>query len=185
MVRYLGMVQSAVAMIPILKGEFSQDGVLNKFAKALEVTTNFLYFCAIVDPDAHLTSDAQINSLKALTLIDSGAIGVFMHSTFAKQCKAVVQCKVTPREVHVIDGRVINSSLITHQAQVELIIGSHREILLADITNNDKYACILGMPWLICYDPTICWSQKKVLFDSPYCRYNCLDQELQENPNTD
>ena len=34
-----------------------------------------------------------------------------------------------------IDGRMINLSLITHKAQVELIIGNHWEISLADITN--------------------------------------------------
>ena len=134
----------------------------------------------LLNSDAHLTLDAQIDSLKALTLVILGAIGVFMHPTFAKQCKAVVRRKVTPREVWVIDGRVINSSLIAHQVQVELVIRSHKKILLADITNTGRYACILGTSRLICHDPTISWSQRKVLFDSPYCRHNCLGQQLQE-----
>ena len=43
-----------------------------------------------------------------------------------------------------IDERVINSGLITHQAQVELVIGGHRKILLANITNIGRYACILA-----------------------------------------
>ena len=184
MVQYPGMVQSAIVVIPIPKGEFFQDSVFTKSAKALDVTTGFLYLCATVNPDVHLTLDAQVNSLKALTLVNSKATGVFMHPTFIKQCKAVIRCKVTPREVWVIDRRVINSGLITHQAQVELVIGSHSKILLADITNIGWYACILGTPWLICHNPTIRWSQRKVLFDSLYCRHNCLDQQLQEIPVT-
>ena len=136
------MVQNAAATIPIPKGKFFQDNVLTRIANASKVTINSLYLKATIDSDAHLTLDAQINSLKALTLVDSGATGVFMHPTFAKQCKAMVQCKVTPRENRVIDGRVINSGLITHQAQVELVIGNHKEILLADITNTCLYACI-------------------------------------------
>ena len=78
------MVQSVVAMIPIPKGEFFQDSALTKLTKALEVTTDSVYLHATIDPDAHLTLDAQLNSLKALTLVDSGATGVFMHPTFAK-----------------------------------------------------------------------------------------------------
>ena len=90
MVQYPCMVQSATTMIPIPKGEFFQDGALTKFAKAPEVTIDFLYLRATIDPNAHLTLDAQINSLKALTLINLEATGLFMHPTSAKQCKAVV-----------------------------------------------------------------------------------------------
>ena len=96
MVQYPSMVQSATTTIPIPKGELFQDSTLIKFTKVLEVTTNSLYLRAIVDLDAHLTLDAQINSLKALTLVDSRATGVFMQPPFAKQCKAEVWREVTP-----------------------------------------------------------------------------------------
>ena len=154
-VQYLSMVQNATTTIPIPKGEFFQDSALINFTKAPELTTNSLYLRVTVDPNAHLILDTQINSLKALTLVNSGATGVFMHSTFVKQCKVVVQHKVTPQEVWLIDGRIINLGLITHQAQVELVIGGHKEILLADITNTGWYACILDTPWLTSYDPII------------------------------
>lgn len=127
-----------------------------------------------MDPGAHLTLNAKINDLEALTLVDSGATGVFMHPTFALKCNAIIQTKKVPREVRVIDGRVINSGLITHEAQVELVIGDHRETLVADITNVGRYACILGTPWLTRHDPTIRWSRREVLFDSSYCQKNCV-----------
>lgn len=111
------------------------------------------------DPGAHLTLHAIINSCKAFILIDSGATGIFMHPKFVETCKAITHLKDNPREVRVIDGRVIDSGLITHQAQVELFIGNHHEMLLAEITNTGHYDCILGMPWLVRHDPIICWSQ--------------------------
>lgn len=42
-----------------------------------------LYLRTTIDPKAHLMLKAQINSLAIVTLIDSGAIGVFMHPNFA------------------------------------------------------------------------------------------------------
>jgi predicted aspartyl protease len=43
---------------------------------------------ATIDPETHLILNAQINLLSAITLVDSGATGVFMHSKFAQECNA-------------------------------------------------------------------------------------------------
>lgn len=135
-----------------------------------------LYLRATTDPEAQLTLNAQINFLAAITLVDSGATGIFMHPDFAQECRAEIKPKVAPREVRVIDGRMINSGLITHEAKVELRVGDHKELLVADITNTGRYPCILGMPWLVRHDPTIWWSRKEVRFESAYCQGVCLSQ---------
>lgn len=127
-----------------------------------------------MDPGVHLTLNATINSLPATTLVDSGATGVFIHPLFARKCHAEIRPKLVPREVRVIDGRIINSGLITHEAVVELQVENHHERLTADITNTGRYPCILGTPWLVRHDPTIRWSKGEVLFDSTYCGENCL-----------
>ena len=124
--------------------------------------------------EKHLTMNVHMNKVSAVALVDSGATGVFMHPDFAKHCNATIRLKATPREVRVIDGRVISSGLITHEATVDLTVGDHQEKLLADITNTGRYNCILGIPWLVRHDPTIRWSQQKVLFDSLYCRHTCF-----------
>ena len=62
--------------------------------------------------------DAKINPLAALTLVDSGATGVFMHHDFAAQCNALIRPRNVSKEVRVIDGMMINSGLITHQVEV-------------------------------------------------------------------
>lgn len=124
--------------------------------------------------------NVHMNNVSAVALVDSGATGVFMHPDFAKRCNATIRLKATPREVRVIDGRVISSGLITHEATVDLAVGGHQEKLLADITNTGRYNCILGIPWLARHDPTIRWSQRKVLFDSLYCQHTCFSGLLQE-----
>ena len=134
---------------------------------------------ATINPETHLTLNAQINLLPAITLVDSGATGVFLHPKFAQECKADIRIKSTPRVVRVIDGRIIDSGLITHEATVELMVGNHCETLVADITNTGRYHCILGTPWLVRHDPTIWWSQKKVLFESAHCQQSCVFQPLE------
>ena len=57
--------------------------------------------------------------------MDSGTTGLFMHPKFPQDCKAEIKTKMVPREVRVIDGRIINSGLITHKATIELKIGNH------------------------------------------------------------
>ena len=137
------------------------------------------------DPGAHLTLHAIINSCKAFILIDSGAIGIFMHPKFVETCKAITHLKDNPREVRVIDGRVIDSGLITHQAQVELFIGNHHEMLLAEINNTGHYDCILGMPWLVRHDPIICWSQRQVILASSFCEKHCFNDQFHEPGSLD
>ena len=58
-----------------------------------------------------------------------------MHPKSAQDCQATIKAKEVPREVRVIDGKVINSELITHDAIVELKVENHQETLIVDITN--------------------------------------------------
>lgn len=101
-------------MIPIPRGGLFQNSPLIELSKAQEVVSDSFYLRATIDPNAHLALDARINFLAPLALVDSGATGVFMHPTCAAQCNAVIRPKVMPREVQVIDERVINLGLITH-----------------------------------------------------------------------
>ena len=41
------------------------------------------------------------------------------------KCNAILQLKVAPQEVKVIDGQMINSRFITHKTTLEVVIGDH------------------------------------------------------------
>ena len=182
-IRYPGTLRTAAATISKEKLKESphqlKPRALNILSPILEVPEPIhsltpLYLHATIDPKVHLTLNAQINSQAATALVDSRATGIFMNSKFAQDFQAMIKAKEVPREVRVIDGKVINSGLITHEAIVELKVGNHRETLIADITNTRRYPCVLGTPWLVCHDPTIWWSKGEVLFDPPYCHQTCL-----------
>lgn len=158
----------------------SQENNLHGGSPTTEL--GLLYLRATVDAEAHLTLEAEVNSVAAVMLVDSGATGVFIHPNFAQLCNAKVKPKSIPREVRVIDGRVINSGLITQEAIIEVKIGDHYETLVADITNTGRYSCILGIPWLSHHDPMIRWSQRCVIFESPYCQKNCKGHEKTNQP---
>ena len=134
------------------------------------------YLRATLNPRAHLLLKAKINGMAALAFVDSGATRIFLHLQFVQECGAVVSPREYSHEVRVIDGRVINSSLITHEVSIQLMIGDHCKILVVDITNTGKYSCILGTPWLVCHDPTIRWSCRDVQFDSSFCQEQCIQQ---------
>ena len=131
---YPGTLQTAAATISKEKlrelPHQLKPRALNILSSTLEVPEPIhfpipLYLSATIDPGVHLTLNAQINSQVATTLIDSGATGIFMNSKFAQDCQAMIKAKEVPREVRVIDGRVINLGLITHEAIVELKVGNH------------------------------------------------------------
>ena len=165
---YLGTLQIAAATISKEKLRESPHQL-----KPIHSPTPF-YFHATIDPGVHLTLNAQINSQVATALVDSKATGIFMNQKFAQDCQTMIKAKEVPQEVRVIDGRVINSRLITHEAIVELKVENHQETLIADITSTKRYLCVLGTPWLVRHNPTIRWSKGEVLFDSPYCHQTCL-----------
>ena len=77
--------------------------------------------------EKHLTMNVHMNNVSAVALVDSGATGVFMHLDFAKRCKATIRLKATPRDVRVIDGQIINSRLVTHEATVDLTVDGHQK----------------------------------------------------------
>ena len=182
-IRYPGTLQTAATTISKEKlrelPHQLKPRALNILSPTLEVSEpihfpTLLYLRATIDPGVHLILNAQINSQAASALVDSGATGIFMNSKFAQDCQAIIKAKEVPREVRIIDGKVINSGLINHEATVELKVRNHRETLIADITNTGRYPCVLGTPWLVCHNPTIRWSKGEVLFASLYCHQTCL-----------
>jgi len=79
-----------------LQREIYSLSSIGGFSKGPKEGLDPLYLCATIDLRAHVTLEAEVNFVAALTLVDSGATGVFMHPKFAKQCNAILQPKMTP-----------------------------------------------------------------------------------------
>ena len=114
-----------------------------------------------------------VDSIKMTAMVNSGAMGNFIHPRFVKEHKLV-----TKNHIPLIMNDV-NSRLLSHvdqQVEVQMMVGNHLETLTFDVAPLGKHNVVLGLPWLQRHNPTIQWMSGKVTFTSDYCKDHCLAQ---------
>jgi len=79
-------------------------------------------------------------------LLDSGAIGLFMDMTFAREKGFKMEKLKNPLLVRNIDGIVNVGGAITHQVECNMFFKGHMERARMDVYNLGKTEVILGMP---------------------------------------
>ncbi|SAL94853.1 hypothetical protein [Absidia glauca] len=97
----------------------------------------------------------NINFIDTLALIDSGASGSFVDSTFARANN--LHSFLSPVDVSLANGTVISS---THAIRSFMRITStnHQEVIEMQRLTLGSYPIILGLSWLKAHDPVITWS---------------------------
>jgi len=88
-------------------------------------------------------------------LLDSGATGLFMNMTFAKEKGFKMEKLKKPLIVRNVDGMINAEGAITHQVKCNMFFQGHMERARMDMYNLGKMELILGMPWLAAYNPEI------------------------------
>ena len=88
-------------------------------------------------------------------LLDSGAIGLFMNTTFAKEKGFKIEKLRKPLLVRNMDGTINVGGAITHQVECNMFFKGHIERARMDVCNLGKTELILGMPWLAAHNPEI------------------------------
>ena len=79
-------------------------------------------------------------------LLDSGAIGLFMDTTFAREKGFKMERIKNPLLVKNVDGTVNIGGAITHQVEYNMFFKGHIERVKMDVCNLGKTEVILGMP---------------------------------------
>ena len=79
-------------------------------------------------------------------LLDSGAIGLFMDMTFAREKGFKMEKLKNPLLVRNIDGIVNAGGAIMHQVECNMFFKGHMERARMDVYNLGKTEVILGMP---------------------------------------
>jgi hypothetical protein len=116
-------------------------------------------------------------SIPTFALLDTGATSSFIDIQFAQSNSISLRLKTQPQDLVVADGRPISSGAVTHETlPVQLETGSHAEDIQLNAANISQYPVVLGMPWLALHEPTISYSQRRVVFGSDYCCKHCLQQ---------
>jgi len=95
-------------------------------------------------------------------LLDSGATGLFMDTTFAKEKGFKMKKMKRPLLVKNMDGSENIGGAITHQVECNMFFKEHVERVRMDICNLGKTEVILGMPWLAAHNPEIDWEKGEV-----------------------
>ena len=88
-------------------------------------------------------------------LLDSGATGLFMNTTFAREKGFKMERMKNPLLVKNVDGIVNVGGAITHQAECNMFFKGHVERVRMDVCNLGKTEVILGIPWLAAHNPEI------------------------------
>ncbi|KAL0155832.1 hypothetical protein M9458_050095, partial [Cirrhinus mrigala] len=122
-----------------------------------------------------VTIQSEGITIKTTALIDSGAAGNFMDTTFALAKHLPILPCASPLAVAAIDGRPLGSGQIlsTTNDLTLLVEPSHQERIRFFLISSPQSPIILGYPWLNHHEPNISWAQGIITHWSPHCQQHC------------
>ena len=95
-------------------------------------------------------------------LLDSGATGLFIDMTFAKEKGFKIEKLKNPLLVRNMDRTANVGEAIMHQVKCNMFFKGHVERARMDVCNLGKTEVILEMPWLAAHNPEIDWEKGEV-----------------------
>jgi len=115
-------------------------------------------------------------------LLDSGATGLFMDTTFAREKGFKIEKMKYSLLVKNMDGTVNVGEAITHQVECNMFFKGHIERVRMDVCNLGKTEVILGMLWLVAHNPEIDWEKGEVKMTRcpPICRKKKQEERKKE-----
>ena len=118
--------------------------------------------------------DKSNKIFSSYALIDCGATGyAFVDEEFAHDHNLPLYKLKTPCLLEVINGRPIESGLITHLTRLQMSIDGHQEDIPMFVTKLGHYPVILGLPWICRHDVYVGFTQNTLTFDSEFCLHRC------------
>ena len=120
-----------------------------------------------------ITQITLADSIKTTAMVNSGAMGNFIHLIFVLEHRLVTET-CTPLVVNDVNGWLL--SHVDQQVKIWMDIGSHSETLTFNVALLGKHNIMLGLPWLQQHNLMIHWCSGKVMFISDYCEEHCLAQ---------
>jgi len=115
-------------------------------------------------------------------LLDSGATGLFIDTTFAREKGFKIEKLKNPLLVRNVDGTVNAGGAIMHQVECNMFFKGHMERARMDICNLGKTKVILEMPWLVAHNPEIDWEKEEIEMTCcpPICRKKKQEEKRKE-----
>jgi len=104
----------------------------------------------------------SLEGVAVKALLDSGAIGLFMDTTFAKEKGFKIEKLKKPLLVRNVDGIANAGGAIMHQVECNMFFKGHVKRARMDVYNLGKTELILGILWLVAHNPEIDWKKGEV-----------------------
>jgi len=104
----------------------------------------------------------SLEGVAVKALLDSGAIGLFMDTTFAKEKGFKIEKLKKPLLVRNVDGTANAGGAIMHQVECNIFFKGHVKRVRMDVYNLGKTELILGILWLVAHNPEIDWEKGEV-----------------------
>lgn len=124
-----------------------------------------------------ITLSTSHGSVHTYALIDSGGSATaFIDSDFATLHSFNLHELKRKYTLNVVDGRPIDSGILSHRASTTMAISGHVEKLSMFVTKLGHYPVILGIKWLQHHNPSIEWDANLLIFSSAFCKATCLTQ---------
>lgn len=106
---------------------------------------------------------ANNKDIEGDALLDSGASSCFINKQFVDDHNLPFVKKKNKACVQVVDGRSIESGDITHETKaLSVSIKNHCFPIVFNITTLAMYQVIIGLSWLVEYNPHIDWKNRKL-----------------------
>ena len=121
----------------------------------------------------------KVSELNAF--LDTGADISLMDLKFAEDNDIALIKKEHPLTLSVMDGREIQSGLVTHETlPFKCWIKDHMELLKCSIVQSPCFSITLGTDWISKHGPTLNGRDQSVEFVSEYCKENCNQLKLND-----
>lgn len=111
-------------------------------------------------------------------LVDSGASRNFINRKLVGEWGLPLITLENPKQVRTIDGSDIKSGKIWHRVELPIRIGSHQHTSSFLVCKLGEHPMVSGLCWLAKHNPTIDWESKELLFQSDFCKENCIPKTL-------
>jgi len=106
--------------------------------------------------------------IKIQTLFDYNAFTCFVDKELVQQHKLTLLKKITLVGVEVNDNQNFSSRVVTHETKaLETTIRSHSIKVMFNVILSLKNLIIIGLSWLILYNPRVDWHTRSFHFESP------------------
>ena len=155
---------SPISIAPLVEKDFSPKTPLPLHIHSFKPTHSFNINVGLSTLDTHQKFDVD-------ALLDCGASGLFIDSTFVKLHKLSTQTLPRPLPVWNVNGTMNEGGSIREVVDLLFSFQRHKERATFLVSSLGNSQIIVGLPWLKLHNPDIDWVKQTI--NMTCCPHSC------------